>query len=152
MKISGFDPGVDRLGADRPVQPASIPGAGGFGDILKQALGEMPSAAADSSAVAQPPAAIALRPVDSIPTAAAANRVERFLDRLDGYRQKLADSRVDLKALDEAVRGVEEGMVALRPALDALPENDGLREIVNRALVAASVEIVKFRRGDYLAA
>jgi hypothetical protein len=78
--------------------------------------------------------------------------VGRFLELLDGYRHELANPRVDLKALDGAVRNVEKGMDALKPELGSLPENDGLREIINRALVTASVEIVKFRRGDYLAA
>jgi hypothetical protein len=152
MKIGGFDLGLDRIAGDRPAQSAPVPGAGGFGEILKQALGEGAFATAESGAVAPPPAALAIRPVDSPPAAEAAGRVERLLDLLDRYRQNLVDPRVDLKALDGAVGDVEKGMDALKPALGSLPANDGLREIVNRALVTASVEIVKFRRGDYLAA
>jgi hypothetical protein len=151
MKISGFEPGFARIGVDRPAPPASVNGAGAFGDILKQALGEVSSAVAESGAAAPLPAALALRPVDSAPAAAAAaKRVESVLDLLEAYRQKLVDPRVDLTALDGAVREVEKGMEALKPALGSLPESDGLRDIVNRALVAASVEIVRFRRGDYL--
>jgi hypothetical protein len=107
---------------------------------------------ADSGAVAPPPAALAIRPTEQAPAAAAAGRVEHFFDLLDRYRQRLADPRVDLKTLDGAVREVEKGMNALKPAAASLPENDGLRDIINRALVTASVEIVKFRRGDYLVA
>lgn len=150
MKISGFDPGVGRIGADRPVPPASLPGAGKFGDILKQALGAVSSAAAESAAAAPLSATLPIRPVYPAPAAAAADRVESVLDLLEAYSQKLVDPRVDLKALDGAVREVEKGVEALKPALGFLPENDGLKEIANSALVAASVEIVKFRRGDYL--
>lgn len=150
MKISGFEPGFARIGVDRPAPPASVNGAGEFGDILKQALGEVSSAVSETDAAAPLPAALALRPVDSAPAAAAAKRVEGVLDLLEAYRQKLVDPRVDLTALDGAVREVEKGMEALKPALGSLPENDGLRDIVNRALVAASVEVVRFRRGDYL--
>lgn len=152
MKISGFDPGFGRIGAERPAQPASVPSAGEFNDILKQTLGEVASAMADSGAVALPSAALAIQPVEPARAAAAADRVEHCLDMLDRYRQRLADPRADLKTLDGALRSVEKGMDALKPALSALPENDGLRDIINRTLVAASVEIVKFRRGDYLAA
>ncbi|MCU0560760.1 MAG: hypothetical protein MUD16_11290 [Desulfobacterales bacterium] len=150
MKISGFDPGVGRIGADRPAQQAPVPGAGGFGDILKQVLGEAPAAQAEPGAAISLPAALPVRPVDPAPAAAAADRVERVLDLLEAYRQKLVDPRADLKALDGAVREVEKGVAELKPAFSRLPESDGLKEIVNRALVAASVEIVKFRRGDYL--
>jgi hypothetical protein len=36
------------------------------------------------------------------------------------------------------------------PLLDALPEGDGLRDLLNRMLVTATVETIKFNRGDYL--
>ena len=116
-----------------------------------QALAAASPAAAEPVAAAMSlPAALQIRAADPVSAAAAANRVESVLDLLEDYRQKLGDPRVELKALDRAVREVEKGMEALKPAAGGLPENDGLKEIVNRALVAASVEIVKFRRGDYL--
>lgn len=152
MKITGLDPGFGRIDAERPATPASVPGAAAFSDILQQTLGEVLPAMAESAVVAPPSAVHAIRPVETAPSAAAAGRVGRFLELLDGYRHELANPRVDLKALDGAVRNVEKGMDALKPELGSLPENDGLREIINRALVTASVEIVKFRRGDYLAA
>jgi hypothetical protein len=36
--------------------------------------------------------------------------------------------------------------------LGSLPEGDGLKDILNQALVTAEVEIIRFRRGDYLTA
>lgn len=153
MRINGFDPGFGRIDAGRPAQPAPVPGEGGFGDILKQALGDVSSApSADSGVVAPPSAVLAVRPLERAPVTVAAGRLEHFLELLDRYRQKLVDPRVDLKTLDGAVREVEKGLDALKPAADSLPENDGLRDIINRALVTASVEIVRFRRGDYLPA
>jgi hypothetical protein len=34
--------------------------------------------------------------------------------------------------------------------MESLPEGDGARDLLNRILVTASVEAIKFNRGDYL--
>lgn len=149
MKISGIDPGLLRVGVDRPERPAGIPGTGNFADLLTQALREptaAPAAAVSVQAVAE------LRPVEGAPAVETAARVESFLDRLDRYRQALSDPRADMQVLDGAVRDMETGMETLTPALGALPEKDGLKDIIRHTLVTASVEIAKFRRGDYPAA
>jgi hypothetical protein len=77
-------------------------------------------------------------------------RVEKFLDLLDDYRRLLADCRVGLKGLDSAVQAVEIGRDELSPLLAGLPEGDGLRDVLNQSLVTAEIEILRFRRGDYL--
>jgi hypothetical protein len=80
------------------------------------------------------------------------SRVEGFLDLLDNYQRRLADPRMSLKGLDPAVQAVEQGRDAMTPLLAALPEGDPLKDVLNRALVTAELEIIRFRRGDYLAA
>jgi hypothetical protein len=45
---------------------------------------------------------------------------------------------------------MEEGRGELAALLDGLSDGDGLKEVLNQTLVAAEMEIVRFRRGDYL--
>jgi hypothetical protein len=57
-----------------------------------------------------------------------------------------------LRQLEPAVRHIEQARDALEPVLAGLPESDGLKDILNRALVTAESEIARYRRGDYLPA
>jgi hypothetical protein len=151
MKINGFDHGFTRVHADKSAQPA-VPGSGGFGDILKEQLAPAASGAAASGIGLGLVAPTQIQPVAQAPANRLDGRVERYLDLLDDYRRKLADPRVSLKGLDAMVVEMEAGKDALAPALGSLPEGDGIKDILNRTLVTASLEIIKFRRGDYLTA
>jgi hypothetical protein len=148
MKINGFDHGFTRVHADKPACPV-IPGPGGFGDILKEKLAPASNAATSSIGVGHV-VPTQLQSVAEVPANRLDGRVERYLDLLDDYRRQLADPRVSLKGLDAMVREMETGKDALAPALGSLPEADGIKDILNRTLVTASLEIIKFRRGDYL--
>jgi hypothetical protein len=150
MKINGFDHEVTRVQAEKPARPA-VPGPGGFGDILKEKLTPAPAAAATGSGLGLV-APTQLQIFAETPANRLTGRVERYLDLLDDYRRQLADPRVSLKGLDAMVREMESGKNALAPALGSLPEGDGIKDILNRTLVTASLEIIKFRRGDYLTA
>ena len=150
MKINGFDHGFTRVQADKPAGPA-VHGPGGFGDILKEKLAPAPGATTSGIGLGLV-APTQLQSVAESPANRLAGRVERYLDLLDDYRQQLADPRVSLKGLDAMVREMEAGKDALAPALGSLPEGDGIKDILNRTLVTASLEIIKFRRGDYLTA
>jgi hypothetical protein len=149
MKIQGNG---DLLGRVRVETPASVPASapGGFGEILKSSL----SGASGPAAAAAPGGALRVQftPVGPTPADSAAARLEGFLDLMDEYRSKLADPRVSLKGLDPLVRSLEQGRDALAPLAGSLPEGDGLKEILNRTLVTTEVEIMRFRRGDYLPA
>ena len=150
MKINGFDQGFTRVHADQSARPA-VPGSGGFGDILKEKLAPA-RGAADSGIGMGLVAPTQLQSVAEVPANRLDGRVERYLDLLDDYRRQLADPRVSLKGLDAMVREMEAGKDTLAPALGSLPEGDGIKDILNRTLVTASLEIIKFRRGDYLTA
>jgi hypothetical protein len=145
MKIHGNDELLKGLPTDKRFA-SNTPAASGFGDILKQTLERAPLTGPASATHA----AIQLRPIETTPNGAVAQRLEGFLDLLDGYCQKLSSSQVSLKGLEPAVKQLEQDRDALSPMLGLLPENDGLKDILNRALVTASLEIIRFRRGDYL--
>jgi hypothetical protein len=148
MKIQGGSNLLEGVLSGRPTQPAS--GArGSFGEVFQNTLNEAASA---GSAAAPVGAGVAIR-LQSAPPApgpAVMPRVEKFLDLLDDYRRLLADCRVGLKGLDSAVQAVEIGRDELSPLLAGLPEGDGLRDVLNQSLVTAEIEILRFRRGDYL--
>jgi hypothetical protein len=150
MKIDGFDHGFSRVHADKSAHTA-VPGPCGFGDILKEKLATAPGATASGIGLGLV-APTQIQSVAEAPANRLAERVERYLDLLDDYRRQLADPRVSLKGLDATVREMEAGKDALAPALGSLPEGDGIKNILNRTLVTSSLEIIKFRRGDYLTA
>jgi hypothetical protein len=149
MKIQGNGDLLGRVRVETPAPaPASVPV--GFGEILKNSLSE----ASGPAAAPGPGGALRVQftSVGPTPADSAAARMESFLDLMDEYRSKLADPRVSLKGLDPLVRSLERGRDALAPLAGSLPEGDGLKEILNRALVTTELEIMRFRRGDYLPA
>ena len=81
----------------------------------------------------------------------ALDRVENFIDLLDQYQQKLADSRLKLKHIDPIIKELNQEKENLTPVLDSIPDDEELKNILNQALVTATLEVGKFYRGDYLA-
>jgi hypothetical protein len=78
------------------------------------------------------------------------DRVENLLNMLDEYQQKLKDPHFSLKEIDPLVKQMEKEKENLEPVLDSLVEDDGLKAILNQALVTSSLETIKFNRGDYI--
>jgi len=78
------------------------------------------------------------------------DRVENLLNMLDEYQQKLKDPHFSLKEIDPLVKQMEKEKENLAPVLDSLVEDDGLKDILNQALVTSSLETIKFNRGDYI--
>lgn len=133
-ELPGWNPwaGVGRT------DPNGRASSGGFTGIFRQAL----EASRPDAAAAAPPAAAA--------GASGEGTLEGFLDLLDEFRRRLGDGALPLRGLDPIVRRLEAGCGALERAAEALPEGDALRDLCRRAQIAATVEIVKFNRGDYL--
>jgi hypothetical protein len=77
-------------------------------------------------------------------------RVYKLLNVLDDYRMKLGDPQMSLKEVDPVVKQLESENENLKPVLESLADGDKLKEIVNDALVTASLEVIKYKRGDYI--
>lgn len=148
MKIQDGGNLLERVPSERPAQAATALRRS-FGEILQKSLDET-AAAEHAAAPAGAGIAIQIQPVAPLSIPAVMPRVEGFLDLLDDYRRQLADPRVNLKGLDAAVQAVAKDRDELSPLLDGLPEGDGLKDVLEQALVTAEVEIQRFRRGDYL--
>jgi hypothetical protein len=149
MKIQGNGDLLGRVRIEQPATPTA-PAPGGFGEILKNSLN--PASASGCATASGGAVSVQLRPADPATSSSVMERLEGFLDLMEEYRGKLADPRVSLKGLDPVVRSLERGRDALSPLLGMLPEGDGLKDILNQALVTTEIEIMRFRRGDYLPA
>ena len=79
------------------------------------------------------------------------DRVGRLLDLLDEYHQKLSNPGISLKRIYPLINEMEAQKESLIPVLNSLPDGDGLKDILNQALITSSLEAIRFNRGDYLA-
>ncbi|MBE0556604.1 MAG: hypothetical protein IH628_05160 [Proteobacteria bacterium] len=80
----------------------------------------------------------------------AVKKIDELLNVIESYQAKIADPKVSLKEIYPLVQQMEKKTAELVPAAEALPDGDKLKEILNRVLVASTVEIIKFNRGDYV--
>jgi len=81
----------------------------------------------------------------------AIDRTENLIGLLDQYRHQLADPQTTLKNIDPIIRKIDRERESLAPALESLPDDENLKQIINQTLVTASLEVSKFYRGDYIA-
>jgi hypothetical protein len=75
---------------------------------------------------------------------------KRLLDILDAYQTKMVDPGVTLRDIAPLVRKIETENERLISSADSLSEDDQLRSILNHLAIIASVEVIKFDRGDYV--
>ena len=76
-------------------------------------------------------------------------RTEKLLDTLDNYREKLQNPEVSLEDINPLISEMETEKEGLTSALNSLPDGDGLKDILNEAMITSSLETAKFNRGDY---
>jgi hypothetical protein len=77
-------------------------------------------------------------------------KVENFLTILDSYQVKLGNSEWTLKDLAADLSDLTSQKEMITEIYESLPDGEGLKPILNQALIISSVEIAKFNRGDYL--
>ncbi|SPD74830.1 conserved hypothetical protein [uncultured Desulfobacterium sp.] len=73
-----------------------------------------------------------------------------LLDIFSEYQHKLADPSCSLKDIAPLVNQMELDNASLISALNLLPDGDRLKGIINQILIASSLEVLKFNRGDYV--
>jgi hypothetical protein len=151
MKIPNYDPLKNLYPENKTNQQPAV--GKEFGTILKETVEN-----AKTEVTGQRPPTV-INSLNGIQTPAfsvmdqqfAFDRIENFIGLLDQYHQKLSDPRINLKNIDPIIRKIDQEKENLTPVLDSLPEGEELKNILNRALVTASLEISKFYRGDYIA-
>jgi hypothetical protein len=57
---------------------------------------------------------------------------------------------VTLRNIEPVINSIAKEKEQLSSVLDSLTNEDGLKDIVNRTLITASMEVIKYNRGDYI--
>ncbi|UCD78378.1 MAG: hypothetical protein JSW26_23675 [Desulfobacterales bacterium] len=152
MKIDNYTQILKNLNQGNNADPKPVAGKK-FGDILNEAIGNSKQEVGglQQTAFVNPLAGIQSATTFELNQQVAIDGVENLIELLDQYRQKLSDPRISLKKIDPIIRKIDQQKEKLAPVLDALPDDEKLKDIVNKTLVTASLEITKFYRGDYIA-
>jgi hypothetical protein len=153
MKIDNNDP----IMKGRPSQGAANSQPAGqqeFGKILKDTVENIQKADGEprQTAFINPLASVWRPARNSADPEFAIDRIENMIDLLDQYRHKLADPEMNLKQIDPIINEIVRENDNLTSLADSLPAADGLKSILERTMVTASLEVTKFYRGDYLPA
>lgn len=151
MKIDSHDEIVKSLFPDKPTKSQSD-GQKGFDRILKETVANAQKLDAKprQTTFANPLASIRLTTQGPLVPESVIDRIENMIDLLDRYRHNLADSRMNLKQLDPIIGEIARENDNLAVLADTLRDNDDLKNILDRTMVTASLEVTKFYRGDYL--
>ncbi len=123
-----------------------------FEDILQQTINN--SSSSKDQTMTLPPiqniSNIRFDPISNIDKTQSIERVEKFLDVLENYQKKLEDPSVNLKEMYPLVTEMQSETENMLPLLNSLPDEDGMKDILNKALVTSTVEAIKFNKGDYI--
>lgn len=151
MKINGIDGIVKNGIADKSARKEPA-----VNDDFKKILKASVERPAQHSAKVQQPlsinpvSAIRMQPLSPEIKHATVERVEKLLNLLDIYRTQLVDPTMTLRKIEPAMNTIIKEKEQLSSLLDSLADDDGLKDIVNRTLITASLEVIKYNRGDYI--
>jgi hypothetical protein len=156
MKIT---PTTD-VGSAEKVQDArrSVRMDGEFGRVFQEELSQRASTSQDVTQQASGISPLSAMPVvpfslDQIPVKESGkveSAIETTLDGLGQVEQLLHDARVTPKSVDDAVHRLTAQAEALRHAMETLPPDHPLHQVADEVSVLATVESIKWKRGDYL--
>ena len=126
--------------------------AGRFDEFLEKAM--IPQGRQTPSANALPPlqslSNLGLAIPSCVDRTQTVKSIDSFLNIMDAYERKMTDPQASLKDAYPLVQEMEKKTAELIPTLESLPDGDKLKDILNQALVASTVEVIKFNRGDYV--
>lgn len=77
-------------------------------------------------------------------------QLESALDQMDEYASALGDSSRSLRDIEPLADGLKKTAGELAELSLRLPEGDPMKGLSNDAAVLATVEAMKFKRGDYV--
>ena len=150
MKVTGNEAIFKQLVA-RETGRTDQPVKGAFNALLNQAA-RTDSEPGGQTVPLQAPGSIkgvSFNPLLDVNSLSIPDRAEHFLNLLDSYRDMLADPAVSLKEIGPVMEKLTAEKQRLQQIMGTLPAGAELRTILNELLVAASLEEVKFNKGDY---
>ena len=77
-------------------------------------------------------------------------QLENAFDQMEEYANALGDPGRSLKDIEPLANGLDQTAGQLSELSRKLPEGDPLKGLSNETAVLATVEAMKFRRGDYV--
>ena len=152
MKINGNDEIIKNSFAEKTVRRAPDQ-KDDFKNVLKASVERTARhpEKTKSSLLANPVSTIKFHSLSPENKRLTLERIDDFLNLLDNYRDQLADPQVTLRDLEPVINRIEKEKEQLSSVMESLPNEDELKDIVNRTLITASLEVIKYNRGDYIA-
>jgi len=121
-----------------------------FGDILEKTVSESRGTTRPRTIGSLPPAGGIAGFIPVAGKKDLVGRADQLLDLLEAYQKKISGPGLPLQDAYISMKAIEDRADELTPYVESLPEGDDLRDFLNRLVITASVEAIKFRRGDYL--
>lgn len=123
-----------------------------FKDILKASVqrSQQTQAPVQTPTHANPSGAIRFVPRSPGVEDTTVERLDNLLNLLEQYRDQLADPKVSLRQIEPLLNMIAKEKEQLSAALNTMPDEDDLKDIVHRTLITTSLEVIKFNRGDYI--
>ena len=151
MKIYG-DNGILKDSLPQKTKKSEAAPNADFKNILKESVenSTQDPSKIQPSTVMDPISAIRFNPLSPQDKDITVERIDNLLNLLDNYSQQLGDPHVTLRTLEPVISTIEKEKDQLSELLDTLPNGDGLKDILNQTLITASLEIIKFNKGDYI--
>lgn len=154
MKVYEINPTIKGTPAGESVRKNRSAEGRNFSAVLKETIDQ------GSEIKKQAPSGSVTGPISVTPTyintigterdMKIADRLEHFLNIMEKYHRKLGDPRFSLKDVHPLVNEMTVEKNNLQPLLESLPDQDPLKGVLNEAMITASLEVVKFNRGDYI--
>ena len=151
MKIYG-DNGILKDSLPQKTQKNEATPNTDFKNILKESVeNSTPNPSKiQPTTVMDPISAIRIDPLSPQDKNITVERIDNLINLLDKYRRKLGNPHVTLRTLEPVIGTIEKEKDQLSGLLETLPNVDGLRDILNQTLITASLEVIKFNKGDYI--
>jgi hypothetical protein len=121
-----------------------------FGEILEKTISRPTSASAPGPIQSLPPAGGIAVFIAAADKKEIVGRADQLLDLLESYQKNISGSGLPLQDAYISMKAIEDRADELSPYIENLPEDDDFRDFLNRLVITASVEAIKFRRGDTL--
>lgn len=121
-----------------------------FSDILQHNVNGASAALQSKTIQSMPPPAGLFGFIPAADKTELIGRADQLLNLLESYQKKLESPGIPVKEAYTSMKAIEDRADELTPYIESLPKGDTFREFLNRLVITASVEALKFRRGDYL--
>ena len=151
MKINGNNEIIKSIYPDKSQRSEQTSNTD-FKDILKESVEKSarPATQIKTPSLINPLSGVRFNPESPQDKVSVVKRVDNLIDLLDDYRKQLADPTITLRSIEPVMKRITKEKDQLSSLLDSLPNEDRLKDIVNRTLITASLEVIKYNRGDYI--